>query len=137
MTGISQWLTRLGQTNYAQFIGNSSKMITFCVKEAELSLLTGSRGGKRVFYDARQHRISHDKSAHSSTLELMGEQTEGIGITLKVGDVVPELMTDLTLQVTAWPFREVGLDGLFATMTKGGITHVVCQTGRGHDLSDL
>ena len=67
----------------------------------------------------------------------MREQTEGIGIAFKVSNIVPELMADLPLQVAARSFGEVGLNGFLTTMAEGRITHIVCQTSRGHNLSDL
>ena len=97
MTGIFQRFTRFRQANNTQFIGNSLKMLTFCIKESELPFLAGSRRRIWIFNNTCQHGISHDKSAHSPTLELMSQQTEGIGITFKMGDIVPELMTDLSL----------------------------------------
>lgn len=67
----------------------------------------------------------------------MGQQSEGIRISLEVDQVVPEDGTHLTLEVATWAFEEKSLDGLLATMSEGRIAQVVSQTGRGDNLSDL
>ena len=67
----------------------------------------------------------------------MGQQTEGIGVALEVGDVAPELGTDLGLQGSACSFSKERLDGLLAAVAKRRIAHVVGQTGRSNDLPNL
>ena len=67
----------------------------------------------------------------------MSQQTEGIGIALEVGEVVPEDGTHLALKVGTSALEEIGLHGLFATMTKGRIAQIVSQAGCRHDLSDF
>ena len=46
--------------------------------------------GERVFHDGGKHGVGHHEATRTATLEAMGEDAEGIGITLEVGDVVPE-----------------------------------------------
>ena len=67
----------------------------------------------------------------------MGQQTEGVGVALEVGDIVPEGVAHLTLQVASGPFGEIGLDGFLTTVAEGRIAHVVGQAGGRYDLSDL
>ena len=67
----------------------------------------------------------------------MGQQSESIGIALEVGNVVPELMAHLSLQIAARPLGEESLDGFLARVPKRGISHIVSQTGRRHDLADF
>ena len=67
----------------------------------------------------------------------MSQQTEGIGIALEVGEVVPERRTHFALQVAARAFEEVGLHGLLTTMAKGRIAQVVGEAGGRYNLSDF
>ena len=67
----------------------------------------------------------------------MGQQAEGVGITFKVGDVIPESGRYLLLQFLAGTFSKERLDGLFARMSKGRIAQVVGQTSGGYNLSNL
>ena len=91
MTGITEGFV-LGRLAYkAELPGNLDERATLAVEEAELPFLACGSGGEGVFDDAGECGLSHDKSTRSATLELMGEQTEGVGIALEVGDVAPEL----------------------------------------------
>ena len=90
-----------------------------------------------VLDDAGEHGISHDKSTRATTLELMGENAEGVGIALKVGEVVPEDGAHQSLELAARPFEEVGLHGFLTAVAEGRIAQVVGQAGGGDDLSYL
>ena len=95
MTSIAQGFA-IGRLAYnAEFTGYLDEGATFTVEETELPFLACCHGGERVFDDAGEGGISHDKSTGSATLKLMGEQTEGIGVALEVGDVAPELWRHL------------------------------------------
>ena len=65
----------------------------------------------------------------------MGEQAEGVGIALEVGDVVPERGRHLLAQREALALGEEGLYGFLAGVAEGRVAHIVGQTGRSHDLS--
>ena len=67
----------------------------------------------------------------------MGKQSESVGISLEVRDVIPEDLTDLRLKFRTLSFRKECLDGLLTTMTEGWITQVVCQTGCADNGTDL
>jgi hypothetical protein len=67
----------------------------------------------------------------------MGEQSECIGITLKVDHVVPEYRTYLALEVVSGSLGKERLDGLLTAMTKGWIAQVVSQTGSRYYLTNL
>ena len=65
----------------------------------------------------------------TTSLELMGEQTESVGITIEVGDVCPLFRSELVLILNALIFKEVGGYGTFAGMSKRGVSEIVSQTG--------
>ena len=67
----------------------------------------------------------------------MGEQTEGIGISLKVDDVAPELRIQFALQFSTCPLGEESLYRLLAAMAERRIAQIVSQTGGSHNLPDL
>jgi hypothetical protein len=76
---------------------------------------------------------------------MMGKQTEGIGISLKVNQVLPlamvqtvtGILTDITLQETTLALAEVRSNGLLATVSERGITQVMCQTSSADDATQL
>ena len=67
----------------------------------------------------------------------MREQTEGIGVALEVGKVVPEDRRHFTLKICTSAFEEIGLHGLLAAMAERRIAQVVGKAGGRHNLSDL
>ena len=67
----------------------------------------------------------------------MREQTEGVGVALEVGDVVPEAAAHILLQTGSRPFDEECLDGLLAAVTERRIPHVVRIAGCLYDRADL
>ena len=67
----------------------------------------------------------------------MGEQTEGIGIALEMGDIIPKHRRNLLLQHTSRTLSEEGLNGFLARVPKRWVTHVVSQTGGSHNLPYL
>ena len=112
-------------------------VVLLSLKETELPFLPCCGRGEGVLDDAGKCGISHDKTTKSATFELMGEQTEGVGIALEVDEVAPELRTDLALQLVAVALSEECLDGLLTTMSERRIAQVVSQTSRSYNLSDL
>jgi hypothetical protein len=133
----AQRLAYLGLADNAQFIGNSAIIVFLGIEESKLAFLASSCGRKRILDNAGERGISHDKTTRTTTLELMGEQTEGIGVAFEVSEVTPELRTYLALKVTSCPFGKVRLNGLLATMAKRWIAQIMSQTGSGYNLSDL
>lgn len=67
----------------------------------------------------------------------MSEQTECIGITLKVYHIVPENGTYLALEVISGTLGKERLDGFFTAMTEGWVTQVVGKTCCRYNLTDL
>ena len=67
----------------------------------------------------------------------MGEQSEGIGVTFEMSDVIPENLRQLLLQRLAWSFGEECLDGFLSTMSERRVTQVVREACRGDYLSYL
>ena len=69
----------------------------------------------------------------------MGQETETIGIAVVVDKVCPS--TALRLEALppagAGALSEVSVDGPLAGVTKGGIAHIVRQTGCGDDGADV
>ena len=137
MAHIAQGLARLGNTNNAHFIGNTLVGILLALEETELSLLAGSRRGKGILHNAGNGGVAHHETARATTFELVGQQTEGIGITLEMSNVIPEGWRHLLTKCTTRSLGQEGLDGLLTRMPKGWITQVVGQTGGGHYLTYL
>lgn len=67
----------------------------------------------------------------------MGQQTESIGVALEMRDVVPKSLTHFVAQEIAAVLGEERLYGLFARMAKRRVAHVMGQTGRLHDGTNL
>ena len=63
----------------------------------------------------------------------MGEQTECVGVALKVGDVAPELRRYFASQGCTLALGEESLYGLFPRVAEGRVAHVVGQAGSGDD----
>ena len=87
---IAQWFSFFGKTNNAHFIGNFLIGGLFALEESELTLLAGSRRGKGILYNASDGGIAHDEATRATAFELVRQQAEGIGVSLKVSDIVPE-----------------------------------------------
>ena len=47
--------------------------------------------GEWIFYDRSQHGVGHDEAAFASSLELVGQYAEGIGVAFEVSNILPEL----------------------------------------------
>ena len=67
----------------------------------------------------------------------MREESEGIGITLEMRDILPEVAVEHWLEFLSLAFGKEGLKGFLARMAKRRITHVVSQTGGGDDSTKL
>lgn len=98
---------------------------------------SGFRRGKGIFDDARQGGVGHDKPALASAVEAVGKDAEGIGVALKVGDVVPEAVAHPGAQLLALALGEEGLYGFLATVAEGRVAQVVRQSGSLDDGANL
>lgn len=93
--------------------------------------------GKRIFHDAGQSRVGHHETTYSPSVETVCEQSEGVGVALEVGDVVPESFSYAFLQVGSCTLGEEGLYGFLAAVPEWRVAHVVCQACRADDGSYL
>ena len=66
-------------------------------------------------------------------MEAVGEEAEGVGVTLEMHEVVPQLLADSATQLLALALAEERLDGFLAGMAERRIAHVVRQASRAHD----
>ena len=98
MAGETQRFAGCRPANNAQFIGYFAIRVCFRGKEAKLSLLSCRTTFEGVLHDAGQHAISHYKTASPSSVKAVGEQAEGIGVTLKMGEVGPEVGRQFVFQ---------------------------------------
>ena len=90
MTGVAQRLTLDGQSPDAHLCGQPLIGFLLALEESELALLACCRRGMGIFHDAGNRRVRHHETSRTTSLKLMRQQSEGIGITLKMRDVVPE-----------------------------------------------
>ena len=89
MSSITYRFALFTQADDAQFVGYAYVIVLLAQEETELAFLSGQKGRVRVFYDGCSCRISHDETAWSASLELVGKQSESIGIPLEVCQVFP------------------------------------------------
>ena len=87
------------------------------------------------FFPAGQGGVGQHEASRPPSLELVGQQAEGVGVALKVGEVLPKSRGEAVIvpQSQSLSFGEEGGDGPFARMTERRITQVVRQAGGGHD----
>lgn len=137
MARVAKRLAGGGETNKAQFIGNSLEARSLRLEEAKLAVSAGVLAREGVFHDRRQSGVGHDITARAAPHKLVDQQAEGIGVALKVGDVLPNGVAHLAAQRRAGTLGEVGLDGLLARMAEGWVTHVVGEARRLHNRSYL
>ena len=69
-------------------------------------------------------------------MELVGEEAEGVGITIEMGDVVPHFDGELFAKIKSLALSKEGTDGGFSFVSEGGIAQIVCQTGGTDDGTD-
>ena len=69
--------------------------------------------GEWIFYDRSQHGVGHDEAAFSSSLELVGQYAEGIGVAFEVSDVFPKCFGYQVLDLQPRTFSEKRLYRFF------------------------
>ena len=69
-------------------------------------------------------------------MELVGEEAEGIGITIEMGDVVPHFDGELFAKIKSLALSKEGTNGGFSFVSEGWIAQIVCQTGGTDDGTD-
>ena len=137
MPGKAERLAFGRELTDAQLAGYGLITTQLTMEETELSMVAGLLRHEGIFHDTCQHGIGHQESPRPSAEEMMGEQPEGVGVALKVGDVAPKFGRYFAAQHGTLALGEKSLYGLLARMAKRRITHVVGQTGRGDDSTDL
>ena len=90
MTGVAQRFAVFRQSLDSHFLGQPLIGLLLALEETELPLLACCRRGVGIFHDTCRGGVGHHKTARASALKLVRQQSEGVGITLEVGDVVPE-----------------------------------------------
>ena len=121
----------------AQFVGNAFEDVLLGGEKAELTLLAGMHRRVRVFDDGSQRRIGHRETAGTTSLELVDEGAQRVGVALKVDEVVPLLDGELVLEFQTAALAEVSPDGLFARMAERRVAQVVRQAGGSDDFADV
>ena len=91
VAGVPQRFAFGRQAADAQFIGNFLVSSRFGRKKAEFTVVASQTAGKRIFHDGGKHRISHHKSTLATALEAVRQDSEAVGITLVMGDIIPKL----------------------------------------------
>ena len=137
VTGVAQRLTLGRETAYAQLRGNAHKALALRAEEAKLAVRACPVALERIFHDARQHGVGHHESTLAAPVKTVREQTEGVGVALKVYEVVPEVGRQMRLQLLTRTLAEERLYGLLSTVSERRVAHVVCQTGRAHNGAEL
>ena len=89
MPGVAQWLAFLRKAFHSEFVKDLGEFIPLAVEEAEFGFGCSRMGGVGVFDHGGQSGIGHHKSTPPATVELVGEQAEGVGVAVKSGDVFP------------------------------------------------
>ncbi len=134
---IAERLAGLRLAQDTQFLSDFLVRIGLGVEEAEFPMVSGITTGERIFYDGGKHGIGHDEAACPSPLETVGEDAEGVGVALKMGDVVPKVRRDHAFHHLSLSLAEEGLDGFLTRVSERRIAQVVCQTGGTDDGADF
>ena len=108
-------------------------------------MIAGQRRGIRVFYNRSQCGVGHDETARTTPVEMMGQQSEGIGIAFKMNQVIPLLLAQsgrvqlipIGLQPLTVSLTEESAYGLLARMTERRVAQIVSQTGCRYDGAQL
>ena len=136
MARIADAIALMFEGGDAKGVENREKGVAFGREEAHFRFIARQCGRKGVFHHRSEGGIRHDESAFSPTVEAMREQTEGIGVTVEVSDVVPGGFGEKLAVLLSRALGEEGTNGLFAGVTEGGIAHIVRQTRGRHDGAD-
>ena len=107
------------------------------MEEAELAVTPRIVAGEGVFHDTCQHGIRENETSLAASVELMGEQSERIGVPFEVRNVLPERLAEPLLEASPFAFGEECLNGFLATVAERRVPHVVGETRRMHDGADF
>ena len=120
---------------YAESTEDVGKGFAFGVEESEFGM-RGKGGREGIFGNGGEGAIRHHESSGTTAVELVGEQAEGVGIAIEMGDVVPHLERKLLAKMESFAFGKKGTNGGFSFVTKGRISQIVCQTGGTNNGAD-
>ena len=132
-----------GETGDSEFAGYALVVVCFAAEESELEFVACEVGGVGVLDDAGQGAVGHDEASFPSSLEVVCEQSEGIGIAFEVYEVVPLPGADavaclgagVVAQELSASFAEVGSDGSLSAVSEGWVAEVVGETGGADDAA--
>lgn len=111
------------------------KGFAFGVEESEFGM-RGEGGREGIFGNGSEGAIRHHESSGTTAVELVGEEAEGVGIAIEMGDVVPHLERKLVAKMESFAFGKKGTNGGFSFVSERGITQIVCQTSGTDDGTD-
>ena len=118
------------EADHAEVLRNLHEILLLALEEAEF-LLLGADIVRfvRVFHDGGDGGVGEDEPALPSSVELVRQETEGVGVSLKVDDIVPLTIGQpiLAFQLLPFPFGEVGGDGGLPGVPERRVAHVVRQ----------
>ena len=137
---IDQWIAcegAVGMLGDAQFLGDGLVGLHFRAEKTELLLFASQRGRVRILHDGGKGGVGEDEPAWTTSLELMNEQTKGVGIAVEVDDVVPFLIGHHRAILLSFSLTEIRGNGSFSAMSERRIAHVVRQTSCTDDGSAL
>ena len=145
MAGVSNGAIGGGKLDDAELPGYPLVVVHLATEEAELALVAREVGRIGVFHDACQRAVRHDETALATPLEVVREQTEGVGVALEMYDVIPllrrdavaRLRTDVVLKEQPIPLAEIGSYCRFAAVPKRRVAEVVGKAGGADDVAEL
>ena len=97
MTCVAQRLAIGGQSQQPEVVGDAFEGVALGAEESELAVLASVKALERIFHDACKHGVCHHETALAASVEAVCEQSEGVGVALKVYEVVPKLWRQLAL----------------------------------------
>ena len=145
MAGVANGAIGSRKLQDAQLAGNFFVVLHLTAEKAELAFVAGKVGREGVLDDACQRAVSHDEAAFATPFEVVGEETEGVGIALEVRDVLPllwresvaRLGTDVIPKEESVALAEVSADSVLAAMSERRVAKVVSKAGGRDDAAEL
>ncbi len=136
MSGIAQRFAGCRKSEQAKFVGHFGEVVALGVEESEFTFC-GKHGFVGVFHDGGQGGICHRESALAPTLELMGENTEGVGVALETYQVGPLLLGQERAEMLSGTFAEECRNGFLAGMSEGRVAEVMGKACRRGDVAEM
>ena len=126
------------KARYAQFVGNALEGVALGFEKTKLGFL-GKRGTKRIFYNGGKGGISHHEAAAPTSVEMVREQAEGIGVAVEARNVVPLTGREVesVFHLCAAPLRKEAANGALARVTERRVAHIVGEAGGRNHCAEL